>query len=125
MRQSHSQAKASQIRAIILLLAFAGIYLIDAGRLWASPARGGKTAKPQGYLIRTSLSESPVGRFEKRGSEIQSKKSRNETLPGAVCASANSGLRLFSGQFRFATHIERSPSLISISPSSDRAPPRI
>jgi hypothetical protein len=123
MRQSQQQAKASQIRAMILLLVFAGIFCFDAGRSWISHARSGETPKPQGFLIRTSLSESPVGRFEKRGSENHSKKSRNESLQGALQASANNGLLALIGPYRFATHIERSPSLNSISPSSDRAPP--
>jgi hypothetical protein len=123
MNQSQSQARASQIRAMILLLAFTGICAVDAGRLWASPAKGGREPKPQGFLLRTSLSESPVGRFEKRGSELNSKKSRNESSPGALYASANSSLLRFYCLYRFATQNERSPSLTSISPSSDRAPP--
>jgi hypothetical protein len=125
MTRLQQTAKPFQLRAWILFLAFVGIYFIDTGRLWASPVLVGKTVKQPGLLIRTSLTDSPVGRIEKRFSEVNSKKSRSATTPGALSASAISGLIIFSGQSQFASHIERSPSLISISPSSDRAPPRI
>jgi hypothetical protein len=125
MTQLQRKAKPFQIRAMILLLVFAGLYAFDAGRLWTSSGWTGKTPKQIGFLIRTSLAESPTGRFEKRVSEANNKKSRNETTPGALAANTTSGLIAFGGQHHSATHIERSPSLISFAPSRDRAPPRI
>jgi hypothetical protein len=125
MTRSQQKAKPFQIHAMILLLVFAGIYAFDAGRLWASPVWAGKTPKQIGYLIRTSLTESPVGRFEKRLSETSNKKSRNEITPGTLAVTAASGFIAFNSRNRSAIHLECSTSLISSSSLSDRAPPRI
>jgi hypothetical protein len=108
---------------MILLLVFAICYLVEAGRLWALPVWSARMVKTQGYMLRTSLSESPVGRFEKRCSEGNSKKSRHETSPGSLNASDNSGLIVPAGHSCTTLCLERSPSLTGISPSSDRAPP--
>jgi hypothetical protein len=125
MIRSQRTAKPSQIRAWILFLVFVGIYLIDTGRLWASPVWAGKIARETSLLMRTSVTDYPAGRIEKRFSELSSKKSRSETTPSALSASATCGLLFGNDQYQFASHIERSPCLLSISPPSDRAPPRI
>lgn len=110
---------------MILLLVFAGIYAFDTGRLWAAPVWTGKLPKQIGFLIRTSLAETSVGRFEKPFSETNNKKSRNETTSGALAASTASGVIAFNGQSHSGTQIERLHSLISRSTASNRAPPRI
>ena len=116
--------KGAQGRALILAAVLAGVYLLAVGQLCFTSVFVEKTRGRESYLSRLSLTDSAIVRLDKRFAETGRKTSRHQAAHGTL--SANDTLRFidFRCKYPASGYAEGPPSLISISPPNDRAPPR-